>query len=211
MNRTADFFAEPLPPREEIVPQVLLLRGFADGAQLWPEINRIACASPFRHMQTPGGGRMSVAITNCGELGWVSDRRGYRYSDIDPETGHRWPAMPEVFDELARRAAHEAGYASFASDACLVNRYAIGASMGSHQDRNERDFSQPIVSVSLGLDAVFLWYGAKRSGTPKRVPLRDGDVLVWGGAARLGYHGVAKLRGGVGGDTRVNLTLRCAG
>jgi alkylated DNA repair protein (DNA oxidative demethylase) len=138
MNRTADFFAEPLPPREEIVPQVLLLRGFADGAQLWPEINRIACASPFRHMQTPGGGRMSVAITNCGELGWVSDRRGYRYSDIDPETGHRWPAMPEVFDELARRAAHEAGYASFASDACLVNRYAIGASMGSHQDRNER-------------------------------------------------------------------------
>ncbi len=174
-------------------------------------------------MVVPGGHSMSVAMTNCGRLGWVTDRSGYRYTERDPLSGRAWAAMPRAFGELATRAAAEAGFGEFAPDACLVNRYEPGARMGLHQDRNEADFGQPIVSVSLGLPATFLWGGAKRRDPVRRLPLRHGDVVVWGGAARLRFHGVAPLGrqaptfGGTPGmhpatgGFRFNLTFRRAG
>jgi alkylated DNA repair protein (DNA oxidative demethylase) len=154
---------------------------------------------------------MSVAMTNCGEAGWVTDRTGYRYDPRDPESGRPWPAMPDLFADLAIRAASEAGYPDFRPESCLVNRYEPGARMSLHQDRNERDFGQPIVSVSLGLPAVFLFGGLKRAARPLRVPLEHGDVVVWGGPARLRFHGVAPLSQGAHkllGRQRINLTLR---
>jgi alkylated DNA repair protein (DNA oxidative demethylase) len=209
-----DFMAQP--PREELASGALLLRGFAlpFEAALLAGIAAVAQAAPFRHMTVPGGHRMSVAMTNCGALGWISDRSGYRYDPLDPESGRPWPAMPEVFAKLAAAAAAAAGFGAFAADACLVNRYEPGSRLTLHQDRNERDFGQPIVSVSLGLPAVFLFGGAKRTDRVQRVPLVHGDVAVWGGPARLRYHGVATLRDGVHpatGACRINLTLRRAG
>jgi alkylated DNA repair protein (DNA oxidative demethylase) len=164
-------------------------------------------------MVTPGGFRMSVAMTNCGDAGWVSDRSGYRYDAIDPDSGKRWPAMPPVFADLAARAAGRAGFDGFATDACLINCYEPGARLSLHQDRNERDFDAPIVSVSLGLPAVFLFGGARRTDRPMRVPLEHGDVVVWGGPARLAFHGVAELHDGTHplvGCRRINLTFRKA-
>jgi len=164
-------------------------------------------------MRTPGGFSMSVAMTNCGAFGWVSDPTGYRYSPTDPETGAAWPAMPAALAELATRAAAAAGFAGFAPDACLVNRYEPGARLTLHQDKDERDFAAPIVSVSLGVPAVFLFGGLKRKDRPRRVPLEHGDVVVWGGPARLRYHGVAKLetaQHAFAGNARINLTLRRA-
>jgi alkylated DNA repair protein (DNA oxidative demethylase) len=157
---------------------------------------------------------MSVAMTNCGPLGWVSDRRGYRYDAVDPDTGRPWPAMPAAFRALAARAAEAGGFARFEPDACLVNRYAPGTRLTLHQDRDERDFGAPIVSVSLGLPAVFLFGGDTRGGRPLRIPLRHGDVVVWGGPARLRFHGVAPVEDGVHerlGACRINLTFRRAG
>jgi DNA oxidative demethylase len=176
-------------------------------------IDGITTAAPFRHMLTPGGQRMSVAMTNCGEVGWVTDRKGYRYDRLDPETGRPWPDLPTCFSQLAERAAAQAGFASFRPDVCLINRYEPGARMSLHQDRDERDFSSPIVSVSLGLEATFLFGGSRRSDTPKRLPLAHGDVLVWGGANRLNFHGVAPIADGCHptvGRMRLNLTLRRA-
>jgi alkylated DNA repair protein (DNA oxidative demethylase) len=164
-------------------------------------------------METPGGYRMSVAMTNCGPAGWVTDRRGYRYEAEDPLTGRPWPAMPALIREIAAAAAAAGGFPGFAPDACLVNRYAPGTKLALHQDKDERDFAQPIVSVSLGLSAVFLWGGLKRSDRPRRVPLAGGDVVVWGGLARLAFHGVAPLEEGhdpLTGGFRLNLTLRRA-
>ncbi|MEA2743733.1 MAG: oxidative demethylase [Acetobacteraceae bacterium] len=211
---TPDLFAPPdddLPLGEGAV----VLRGFAKSvaAPLLAALDRVAAAAPFRHMITPGGYRMSVAMTNCGTAGWVTDRSGYRYDPIDPETGMAWPSMPEVFADLANRAAAQAGFAGFASDACLINRYQPGTQLSLHQDRNERDFSAPIVSVSLGLPAVFLFGGMKRSDRPRRVPLTHGDVVVWGGPTRLAFHGIMKLTDGehpVLGRQRLNLTFRRA-
>jgi len=194
----------------------VLLRGFAsqDVAGLLDAVREIATTAPFRHMTTPGGYRMSVAMTNCGEAGWVSDANGYRYDPLDPETGRPWPPMPELFLSLAARAAAEAGFSNFRPDACLINRYESGARLTLHQDRNERDFTQPIVSVSLGLPAVFLFGGLRRADKQMRVPLAHGDVVVWGGAARMRYHGVLPLKDGAHpklGACRVNLTFRTAG
>jgi DNA oxidative demethylase len=205
-----------VPSREPLAPGALLLRGFAAtrAATLLADLRRVLEAAPWRHMLTPGGYRMSVAMTNCGALGWVSDARGYRYDGIDPESGRRWPALPASFVELASEAAAQAGFAGFAPDACLVNRYQPGARLTLHQDRNERDFGAPIVSVSLGLPAVFLFGGAKRKDRTKRVPLAHGDVVVWGGPARLFHHGVLALKDGehaLTGAQRINLTLRKAG
>lgn len=195
---------------------------FADGAWLLPgfamagsvdllgAIAVIAATAPFRTMRVPGGGAMSVAMTSAG-LGWTSDRRGYRYTAHDPDSDRPWPAIPPVLLALAGRAADAAGYPGFVPDACLVNRYAAGARMGLHQDRDERDMAAPIVSVSLGLPAMFLWTGATRKGPPLRLPLRHGDVVVWGGPSRLGYHGVAPLQAGhdpATGPYRYNLTFR---
>lgn len=197
-----------------ITPQVLLLRGFAAPTQvLVAAIESIARQAPFRQLQTPGGGRMSVAMTNCGPWGWHSDRRGYRYVACDPLTDRPWPAMPEGFAALADAAARRAGFGAYEPDACLVNRYAVGARMGTHRDFDELDLRFPIVSVSIGLPATFLWYGPTRRGPPLRVALEDGDVVVWGRAARAGYHGVRALAAGAHpatGAVRYNLTFRRA-
>ncbi|HEY6356177.1 MAG TPA: DNA oxidative demethylase AlkB [Burkholderiaceae bacterium] len=201
--------------REPLAPGAVLLRRWATprAVALLADLRHVLAEAPLRHMVTPGGLRMSVAMTNCGALGWVSDSSGYRYDAVDPESGRRWPAMPASFLTLARRAAAEAGFRAFEPDACLVNRYEPGARLTLHQDRNERDFSQPIVSVSLGLPAVFLFGGPKRSDQTQRVPLTHGDVVVWGGPARLNHHGVLTLRDGqdaLTGRCRINLTLRRA-
>lgn len=214
---TADLFADDpsFPARAELRPGVVLLRGralaVADG--ILDALDAVIAAAPFRHLQTPGGRTMSVAMTNCGPLGWVSDARGYRYQDTDPHGGRPWPAMPAVLCALATDAAREAGFPAFAPDACLVNRYAPGARMGLHQDRDEQDFTQPIVSVSLGLPARFLLGGDTRSAPVQRIGLVHGDVLVFGGPARLCFHGVAPLAAGLHprlGAVRLNLTFRRA-
>jgi len=200
---------------ERLGPGAVVLRGFALAAadDIYAEIKRIVASAPFRQMQTPGGLRMSVAMSNCGDYGWVTDGSGYRYTAADPDIGRPWPAMPTSFRELASGAAAAAGFPDFAPDACLINRYAPGARMSLHQDRDERDLSQPIVSVSLGLPAVFLFGGAKRSDPVSRVQLTHGDVVVWGGADRLRYHGVLAVKDGAHplvGAGRLNLTFRKA-
>jgi alkylated DNA repair protein (DNA oxidative demethylase) len=195
-------------PPIQLAPGALLLPAFARDA-LSPCIEAVAARAPFRIMTTPGGLPMSAAMTNCGPLGWISDRSGYRYSPTDPQTNLPWPAMPHAFLDLAASAARLAGFPNFIPDACLINRYAPGAKMSLHQDKDEHDFSQPIVSVSLGLPAVFLFGGFARSETPARIPLHHGDVVVWGGPARLRYHGVLPIKPGLH-PFRFNLTLRSA-
>jgi alkylated DNA repair protein (DNA oxidative demethylase) len=202
-----------LPATEQLEEGAVLLRAFA-GAQtplLLDEVSRITQAAPFRHLVTPGGFTMSVAMTNCGRVGWVSDRSGYRYDPMDPDRGAPWPPMPQVFRELAARAAAEAGFPKYEPDACLINRYVPGAKLSLHQDRDENDAWAPIVSVSLGLPAVFLWGGKRRADKVRRLHLESGDIAVWGGPARFVYHGVAALKHGqhpLTGATRVNLTFR---
>jgi len=191
----------------------VILRGFASSssALLLQLINGVSERAPFRFMTTPSGHRMSVAMTNCGVAGWVTDRQGYRYSALDPMTGQRWPALPAALLALACEAAARAGFSAFAPDACLINRYEPGARLALHQDRNERDLEAPIVSVSLGRPAVFLFGGYRRTDRPQHVLLAHGDVAVWGGAARLRFHGVQPLKVGehpLLGRCRMNLTLR---
>jgi alkylated DNA repair protein (DNA oxidative demethylase) len=193
----------------------VLLRGLAARreCELVAALHDVVAEAPFRHMVTPGGHQMSVAMTNCGSLGWITDRTGYRYGQSDPETARPWPAMPLPFRELAGQAAAEAGFGGFSPDACLINRYRPGARMSLHQDRDERDLGAPIVSVSLGLPAIFLFGGLKRSDIPRRFRLEHGDVVVWGGPARLAFHGVAPLADGehnLIGRQRINLTFRKA-
>lgn len=216
-HRSLDLFeAEPTHIGPELLAvDAWLLRGFAlnDEAALLSAVERIVAAAPFRRMETPGGFRMSVAMTNCGRLGWVSDRSGYRYDAKDPLSRQNWPPMPAAFLALAESAAEAAGFHGFFPDACLINRYEAGARMSLHQDKNERDFSAPIVSVSLGLPATFLLGGAARADKALRVPLRHGDVVVWGGTARLRFHGVLPLKHGRHdrlGTQRLNLTFRKA-
>ena len=209
MSATAQGDLLDLPARVEVDEGVVYLRRYVATAPLLEAIAAIAAAAPFRHLTTPGGGCMSVAMTNAGACGWFSDAHGYRYTDADPLSGRPWPPMPASFQSLAAAAAAEAGFGGFAPDCCLVNRYAVGAQMGTHRDYDERDLGHPIVSVSIGLPAVFLWYGATRKGPPRRVPVADGDVLVWGGRARPGYHGVRRLAGEAGA-LRHNLTFRRA-
>jgi alkylated DNA repair protein (DNA oxidative demethylase) len=215
---TADLFegaADIRPSREAMTEGAVLLRGFAKPhePELIAALREITAQAPFRHMFTPGGHQMSVAMTNCGNAGWVTDRSGYRYDGADPESGKSWPAMPESFRELAQRAAEEGGFAGFAPDACLINRYEPGARMSLHQDKDEEDFGAPIVSVSLGLPAIFMFGGMKRSDKPQRYRLEHGDVVVWGGPSRLFFHGVGPLADGehaLLGRQRINLTFRKA-
>jgi alkylated DNA repair protein (DNA oxidative demethylase) len=215
---TADLFdsvGDVLPSRERMADGAVLLRGFARPIQqdLLRALDDITAQAPFRHMSTPGGFEMSVATTNCGNCGWITDAKGYRYGADDPVSGKPWSAMPPVFRELAEQAAAEGGFAGFAPDACLINRYAPGARMSLHQDRDETDFSAPIVSVSLGLPAIFMFGGLKRSDKPARYRLEHGDVVVWGGPSRLFFHGVAPLADGEHaqlGRKRINLTFRKA-
>jgi DNA oxidative demethylase len=216
-NGTLDLFGEaPRDTRpEQLAPGAWLLRGFALELQavLLTAVERIAAVAPFRHLETPGGFRMSVAMTNCGSLGWTSDRRGYRYEPCDPSSGKPWPDMPSVFLELARAAAQAGGFPRFDPDVCLVNRYDPGARLTLHQDKDEGDFTAPIVSVSLGLPATFLFGGNVRSERQRRIGLQHGDVVVWGGPARLRHHGVLPIKEGrhaMVGARRLNLTFRRA-
>lgn len=207
---------EILPEREILAEGAVLLRGLVqeNESALLTSLAQMTQQAPFRHMTTPGGFRMSVAMSNCGPLGWVSDRRGYRYAPDDPETGQAWPDMPEAFLALAIAAATRAGYPDFIPDACLINRYEPGAKLSLHQDKDERDFTNPIVSVSLGLPAMFQFGGLQRSDPIRKYALHHGDVVVWGGPSRLFYHGVLALKDGEHpqlGHTRINLTFRKAG
>jgi alkylated DNA repair protein (DNA oxidative demethylase) len=202
--------------RVDIDEGVVLWRGraLARESELLEALAAVIAAAPLRHMLTPGGLAMSVAMSNCGELGWISDRAGYRYAPRDPLSGQPWPALPALFTALATSAAADAGFPGFVPDACLVNEYRPGARLSLHQDRDERDFAQPIVSVSLGVSATFLFGGLGRKDRTERLPLHHGDVLVWGGPARLRHHGVLALKDGthpVLGARRINLTLRHAG
>lgn len=210
-----DLFHDELPqPPVDLAEGVALLRGHADAAALAEPLRAVLDRAPLRRMSTPGGRVMSVAMSNCGPLGWVTDRRGYRYEPADPATGRPWPPMPEAFAGLAAEAAQTAGFPGFRPDACLINRYEPGARLSLHQDRDERDFGQPIVSVSLGLPAVFLLGGSRRSDPVARLRLEDGDVLVFGGPARLIHHGVKPVETGehpLLGACRINLTFRKAG
>jgi len=207
---------ESEPPRlfkEPLEEGAVLLRGFAfsDAPRLVEEVSRITQQAAFRTVVTPGGYTMSVTMTNCGRVGWVSDVKGYRYDRTDPETGLAWPPIPPAFLSVATRAAAEGGFADFDPDACLVNRYVAGAKLGLHQDRDEQDSWAPIVSVSLGLPATFLWGGKRRADRVRRIRLESGDVAVWGGPARFIYHGVAPLAEGestLTGNVRINLTFR---
>jgi alkylated DNA repair protein (DNA oxidative demethylase) len=201
------------PSQELMAERAVLLRGFALPleADLIADLRAIVEQAPFRHMVTPGGHQMSVAMTNCGSVGWVTDRTGYRYDGVDPESGRPWPAMPPSFRALARQAAAQASFDGFCPEACLINRYQPGARMSLHQDKDETDFAAPIVSVSLGLPAIFLFGGLKRSDRPRRFRVEHGDIAVWGGPTRLAFHGVAPLADGehaVMGRQRINLTFR---
>ncbi|OOG39920.1 DNA oxidative demethylase AlkB [Polaromonas sp. A23] len=215
---TSDLF-DDLPitvTRETLAPGAALLRGFAreGDATLLQAIEEVTAQAPFRHLVTPGGYTMSVGMSNCGALGWVSNRSGYRYDPLDPLSGQPWPAMPAPLMVLAERAAAQAGFEGFRPDACLINVYEPGARLSLHQDKDEKDFAAPIVSVSLGLSAVFLFGSASRRDKPQRYRLTHGDVVVWGGPSRLAFHGVAPLADGehpLLGRRRINLTFRCAG
>jgi len=219
MTLTLDLFGSDDPAqhgRVALGPQSVVLRGYALPAveALLAGVDAVTAQAPFRQMVTPGGYTMSVALTNCGELGWTTDARGYRYSRIDPQTGQPWPAMPDAFRQLAQDAAREAGFPGFSPDACLVNRYEPGSRLSLHQDRNERDYGAPIVSVSLGMPALFLFGGDARGDRAARVPLFHGDVVVWGGVDRLSFHGVMPLKDLPHprlGSRRINFTLRKAG
>lgn len=205
----------PRAAHERLAPGASLLRAFAarQAEALLEDLHELTARSPFRCMTTPGGFRMSVAMTNCGDAGWLTDRTGYRYAALDPVSDTPWPRMPRAFRELATAAAAAAGFSAFAPDACLISRYEPGARLSLHQDKDERDLESPIVSVSLGLPAVFLLGGHRRSDRPSRIALEHGDVVVWGGPARLRYHGVLPLKDGqhprLGGH-RVNLSFRRA-
>ena len=215
---TADLFesvGDVGPSREAMAEGAVLLRGFARPFEneLIADLREIVARAPFRHMVTPGGHQMSVAMTNCGNVGWVTDRSGYRYDTDDPEAAKPWPAMPASFCKLAGQAAAQGGFDGFTPDACLINRYEPGARMSLHQDKDEHDFGAPIVSVSLGLPAIFLFGGLQRSDKPQRFRLAHGDIAVWGGPARLFFHGVAPLADGehfLLGRQRINLTFRKA-
>ena len=215
---TADLFEavpDVRPPREAMAEGAVLLRGFVKPyeGELIASLREIIAQAPFRRMFTPGGHQMSVAMTNCGNAGWVTDHTGYRYDGSDPNSGQSWPAMPPVFRALAEAAAGEGGFKNFVPDACLINRYVPGARMSLHQDRNEQDFGAPIVSVSLGISAKFLFGGPKRADKPQRYRLEHGDVVVWGGPSRLFFHGIAPLaeaEHALMGRQRINLTFRKA-
>ncbi len=199
--------------QEPICPGAVVLRQFATAAttDILTTLDGLIADAPLRQMQTPGGGKMSAALSACGDYGWVSDRRGYRYAAIDPLTQQAWPEMPDLLSTLAARAAAAAGYPHYSPDVCLINCYETGAKMGLHQDKDELDFSAPIVSVSLGVPANFQFGGAKRTDKPVKIPLQHGDVVVWGGPARLNFHGVLTVRKALHpltGSRRFNLTFR---
>lgn len=217
---TFDLFADHEPVQqaraEQIGEQAWVLRGFAlpQVDRLLPELDTVLAVAPLRHMVTPGGFSMSVGTSSCGNLGWITDRQGYRYASVDPLSGLQWPALPTVFAELAHTAAEQAGFADFVPDSCLINQYVPGAKMSLHQDKDEKAYAAPIVSLSLGLPAMFLFGGFERSDKCQRIPLLHGDMVIWGGVDRLRFHGVLPIKPGNHrrlGERRINLTFRVAG
>ena len=190
----SDLFSHNRPSIEEIHPDVFVLTNFVDTQPLYSTISQIHKKAPFQKMVTPNGHETNIPLTNCGGYGWTSDKTGYRYSKINPNSNQHWPAMPDKLSKLAYDAAKEVGFENFLPDACLINQYAVGKKLGSHQDKNEQDFSQPIVSVSIGLSAVFQVFGNTRSGVKAEYTLQDGDVMVWGNSARLVYHGIKMVK-----------------
>ena len=208
-----DLFASENHEVTKFSEQAYLLHGYVapQADTILSHLRGVIKQSPLRQFVTPGGGKMSVRTSSCGDFGWITDKKGYRYTDTDPITEKPWPPMPETLKTLAEQAAAKCGFESFSPNACLINVYHPGAAMGLHQDKDESDFSQPIVSFSFGLPVTFLWGGLKRGGSPQKVTLQHGDVLVWGGPDRLRYHGVKKLADGqhpLTGNVRVNLTFR---
>jgi len=200
---------------EPLGERAVMLRGFAaaEAPAIMEAVQAIVAAAPFRNMITPGGYRMSVAMTSCGRVGWITDRSGYRYSPVDPDTGLAWPPMPGLFRTLAERAAAAGGFPDFVPDSCLINRYEPGARLSLHQDKDEQDLDAPVVSVALGLPAMFLFGGAERGDRPRRIRMESGDVAVWGGPTRLAFHGIDTLADGehsLTGRCRINLTFRKA-
>lgn len=216
MKVNSDLFPDTRAAREEVREGVILLPDYCSTPALYQSLKKVLDQSPFRYMRTPGGRKMSVAITNCGPVGWVSDYTGYRYTSFDPLSRQSWPAMPDTFFELACESATIAGYPGFEPDCCLVNCYSPDARLGAHQDKDELCFDHPIVSVSMGMSAIFNLYGTQRGGQAQKIRLDDGDVLVFGGVARLAFHGVSRIF--VSGkndpvtmsDQRINLTFRRA-
>lgn len=215
---TFDLFAEE-PPQSTAMEQIgacsWVLRGFAlaEIERLLPALEETLSKAPFRHMVTPGGFTMSAALSSCGSFGWMTDRSGYRYTPIDPQTQLPWPDIPPAFMELAQRAAEICGFPDFAPDACLINQYIPGAKMSLHQDKDEKHYEWPVVSVSLGLPAIFLFGGHQRNDKTQRVALLHGDVVVWGGEDRLRFHGVLPIKPGhhpLLGEQRINFTFRRA-
>lgn len=209
-----DLLPPDTPPlREELEAGAVLLRQFAtpQAATLLQTLHRLTRQAPFRHMRTPGGGTMSAAMASCGALGWVSSTQGYTYTPVDPASQQPWPAMPASFVSLAQDAAKAAGYAGFTPNACLLNRYQNDSHMGLHQDRDEGDTTHPIVSLSLGRTGLFMWGGQNRRDKIRTIALEHGDVLVWGGPARLHYHGIKGLGPNphpLTEQTRYNITFR---
>ncbi len=197
----------------QISPDAVLFKAALKpvASSLLEEIRTISGANPFRQRKTPGGQLMSAAMTNCGAWGWVTDADGYRYSDIEPETGRTWLPIPAVWIQWVNLFCQRAGLGTFNPDACLINRYAPGAGMGLHQDKDEKDLAIPIVSFSLGAPVLFRWGGLNRQEPVSEFLLEHGDVLVWGGADRMRFHGVKKLRRyqhPLTGHYRYNLTFR---
>ena len=209
----SDLFSDQQTLKQVVAPGITLLKRYASTTELMPLIQQIKTQSPLRHMGTSMGHKMRVSSTNCGNLGGYSDEFGYRYLKNDPLTQQAWPSMPSAFKHLAIKAAMEAGILNFNPDSCLINHYPIGISMGSHQDKEERDFSWPIVSVSMGLSAVFQIFGKTRSGVELEILLEDGDVLILAGPARLYYHGVKPVKADLMQPNltdRYNMTFRQA-
>jgi DNA oxidative demethylase len=209
----------PLPTEDlqtALAPGALLMRGFGRGGDvdILQAVESVIAQAPLRHLQTPGGYTMSIQTTRCGSMGWVSEPGGYRYAASNPGTQQPWPAMPPCLLDFAVRAATEAGYPDFVPDSCMINQYLPGTKLGLHQDRDERDLRAPVVSLSLGLPAIFLFGGLQRAGKTQRYRLAHGDVVVWGGPSRLAFHGVLPVAEGdhaLLGRRRVNVTFRKVG
>jgi alkylated DNA repair protein (DNA oxidative demethylase) len=209
----SDLFSNTRPAVEEIYPDMFLLANFVETIPLMKSVANILAVSPFRKMMTPNGHKTGIALTNCGDYGWISDRQGYRYSADDPITNKPWHIMPESFLMLANNASEAAGYHQFIPDACLINHYPIGSKLNSHQDKNEQNFNHPIVSISIGLPATFQVFGNQRAGKPLNVELYDGDIVVWGGSSRLAYHGIKSIKPDPHNPNlveRINITFRKA-
>ena len=206
-----DLFSQTTTETQEILSDMYILRSFTSLASLIDEVKSVVQRAPLRYMQTPGGKKLNISMTNCGEYGWISESSGYRYTKHDPTSGQKWPNMPESFQLLAMQAARKCDFNGFKPNACLINHYKLGRNLTAHQDKNEPDLSQPIVSVSLGMSARFQIYGDSRNNKPLEIELYDGDVMVWGRSARLIYHGVKtnhSIPHPILGTHRINLTFR---